>query len=105
MHNLEEELRELERNWPTEAPPISLRDAELFEATQGWKHIRYLLFSHLIGSRDHLETLGEGHDRNEISHEQGMCKTLRLMIDLPVIIKDVLKEEAKEKEQNERSEE
>lgn len=73
----------------------SKRDLQVFRESTSWNDIvNHLLYS-LLSLRDDLETLGEGHDRNEISYVQGQIFIIRSMLELPEHLEDLVKGEQK----------
>jgi hypothetical protein len=70
----------------------TIQDIDDFESNRVWRDISNTLVSWLIVRRDELETMGEGVDRNAISYKQGEIFNIRLVLNLPALMKAKLEE-------------
>lgn len=76
----------------------SISDLKALLNSPGWEDVSRVMYGTIMAIRDDLELMGEGRDRNEMSHAQGEIYALRVILDLPNIMIENLEADAKEQE-------
>ncbi len=93
-----DKFKELELNGSGGKVPLksSIRDIKAFVDNRVWQDISEQLMFLLISSRDNLEVMGEGHERDEITYIQGQCLLARHVLDMPETFINSFKKEGEE---------